>query len=100
MGASHVQVAPDGSGKDIDTDAVTSTESGNPTVYRQDIVVADPITYNNKAGVTPEGYLQVDMRSAAAQLAVAKIQILQQQSQSAGPSGFVPVEIPTFLGGF
>ena len=32
MAASHVQVQPDSTGKDIDADAITSTESGAPTV--------------------------------------------------------------------
>lgn len=55
MPASHVQVAPDSTGKDIDADSVTSTEAGTPTVYRQDIVIADPVTYANKAHVGPGG---------------------------------------------
>lgn len=55
MSSSHVQVSPDGSGKDIDTDALVSTETGNPTVYRQDIVVADPNNYGNKASVSSGG---------------------------------------------
>jgi hypothetical protein len=55
MTQSHVQVAPDSTGKDIDADAVTSTESGNPTVYRQDVVIADPTNYANKAVVSTTG---------------------------------------------
>lgn len=57
MSSSHVQVAPDGSGKDIDTDALVSTESGNPTVYRQDVVIADPTTYTSKAAVEGDAFL-------------------------------------------
>lgn len=63
MSSGHVQVAPDGSGKDIDADAVVSTESGNPTVYRQDVVVADPTNYNNKVVVDLMG--QLSMRNEA-----------------------------------
>lgn len=59
MAASHVQIQPDSTGKDIDADAVTSTESGTPTVYRQDIVVSDPVTYANKARVGNSGALAV-----------------------------------------
>lgn len=59
MSSGHVQVAPDGSGKDIDADAVVSTESGNPTVYRQDIVVADPTNYGNKVVVDLMGQLSM-----------------------------------------
>lgn len=59
MPASHVQVAPDGTGKDIDADAVTSTEGGTPTVYRQDVIAADPVTYGSKARVFAPGQLRV-----------------------------------------
>lgn len=55
MPASHVQVQPDSTGKDVDADAVTSTESGTPTVYRQDMVVADPVTYASKGRVFAAG---------------------------------------------
>lgn len=58
MPASHIQVAPDGTGKDVDADAVTSTESGTPTVYRQDVVVSDPLTYASKARVFAPGQLR------------------------------------------
>jgi hypothetical protein len=57
--ASHVQVAPDSTGKDVDADSVTSTESGTPTVYRQDIVVADPLTYASKARVFAAGQQRI-----------------------------------------
>jgi hypothetical protein len=59
VAASHVQVAPDGTGKDVDADAVTSTESGTPTVYRQDVVAADPVNYASKARVFAAGSLRV-----------------------------------------
>lgn len=59
MPASHIQVQPDGTGKDVDADAVTSTEGGTPTVYRQDIVVADPVSYASKARVFAPGQLRV-----------------------------------------
>lgn len=61
MSSGHVQVAPDGSGKDIDTDALVSDESQDTvvTVYRQDVVVADPTVYKNKAGVTASKALKV-----------------------------------------
>lgn len=59
MPASHVQVQPDGTGKDIDADSVTSTESGTPTVYRQDVVIADPAAYANKSTVFVGGELHV-----------------------------------------
>lgn len=61
MAASHVQVAPDGAGKDIDADAVTSTEAGTPVVYRQDVVVSDPVTYASKARVFAPGQQRVAM---------------------------------------
>lgn len=48
MAEGHVQIAPDSSGKDIDADAIVSTETGNPTVYRQDVVIADSKNYSNK----------------------------------------------------
>jgi hypothetical protein len=61
MPASHIQVAPDGTGKDIDADSVTSTESGTPTVYRQDVVHADPVTYASKTRVFAPGEQRVVM---------------------------------------
>lgn len=48
MAEGHIQVAPDSSGKDVDADAIVSTETGNPTVYRQDVVIADSKNYSNK----------------------------------------------------
>jgi hypothetical protein len=59
--ASHVQVQPDGTGKDIDADSLTSTEAGTPTVYRQDIVVGDPLNYGSKARVFAPGQQRVTM---------------------------------------
>lgn len=59
MAASHIQVAPDSTGKNLDADSLTSTESGTPTVYRQDVIVADPVTYSNKARVGNSGALAV-----------------------------------------
>lgn len=61
MPASHIQVAPDGSGKDVDADSVTSTEGGTPTVYRQDVVAADPVTYGSKVRVFAPGEQRVAM---------------------------------------
>jgi len=55
VAAGHVQVAVDGAGKDVDADSITSTEAGTPTVYRQNVVVADPTTYANKMGVSAAG---------------------------------------------
>jgi hypothetical protein len=55
VAAGHVQVAVDGAGKDVDADSLTSTEAGTPTVYRQNVVVADPTTYANKMGVSAAG---------------------------------------------
>jgi hypothetical protein len=52
MGAGHVQVAPDSTGKDVDADSVVSTEAGTPTVYRQNVILSDPTTYGAKAAVT------------------------------------------------
>jgi hypothetical protein len=49
--SSHVQVAPDSTGKDVDADSIVSTESGTPTVYRQNVIWADPTTYAAKAAV-------------------------------------------------
>jgi hypothetical protein len=59
VAASHVQVQPDSTGKDVDADAVVSTESGTPTVYRQDMVVADPLIYANKTRVFAPGQQRV-----------------------------------------
>jgi hypothetical protein len=59
--AAHVQIAPDSTGKDVDADSVVSTESGTPTVYRQDMVVADPVTYGSKARVFAPGQQRVTM---------------------------------------
>lgn len=59
MAASHVQVQPDSTGKDVDADALTSTEGGTPTVYRQNVVIADPVTYANKANVNSTGALKM-----------------------------------------
>lgn len=59
MPASHVQVQPDGTGKDIDADSVTSTEAGTPTVYRQNIIAADPVTYASKVRVFAPGEQRV-----------------------------------------
>ena len=59
MAASHVQVQPDSTGKDVDADALTSTEAGTPTVYRQNMVISDPVTYANKAMVGVSGALSV-----------------------------------------
>jgi len=55
VAAGHVQVAVDGAGKDVDADSLTSTEAGTPTVYRQNVVVADPTTYANKMKVSAAG---------------------------------------------
>jgi hypothetical protein len=49
--ASHVQVSPDSTGKDIDAQQLTSTESGTPTVLRQTITIGDPTTYGNLATI-------------------------------------------------
>jgi hypothetical protein len=51
MASSHVQVAPDGAGKDVDAQSLTSDEAGTPTVYRQVTVLGDPTTYANKMAV-------------------------------------------------
>ena len=59
MPASHVQVQPDGAGKDIDADSVTSTEAGTPTVYRQDVVTSDPVNYTSKTRVFAAGQMRV-----------------------------------------
>ncbi len=61
MAAGHIQVQPDGTGKDVDADSVTSTEGGTPTVYRQDVVVADPAAYTAKARVFAPGQLRVSL---------------------------------------
>ena len=100
--AGHVQVSPDSTGKDIDAQVLTSAETGQPTVYRQTITVGDPVSYSSVAGVTAEGYLQVEKRDAGQQLAIMKMQLATQQAQlqSFGGAGFVPLEIPSFIGGF
>jgi hypothetical protein len=59
VAAGHVQVAVDGAGKDIDADSLTSSEGGTPTVYRQNVVVADAATYANKLKVSPDGEAQI-----------------------------------------
>jgi Glycosyl hydrolases family 16 len=59
MVASHIQIQPDSTGKDVDSDALTSTEAGTPTVYRQDMIIADPVAYGSKAQVFPAGEVKV-----------------------------------------
>jgi hypothetical protein len=66
MPAGHVQVAPDSTGKDIDADALTSTESGTPTVYRQNVVLGDPTAYGGKARVGTGGDQSASLTSPAA----------------------------------
>lgn len=58
--AGHVQVAPDGTGKDIDAQQLTSVESGNPTVLRQTITIGDPTTYGNVGAVDSLGQQSVN----------------------------------------
>jgi hypothetical protein len=57
--AAHVQIAPDSTGKDVDADSIVSTEGGTPTVYRQNMLVSDPLTYASKARVFAPGQLRV-----------------------------------------
>jgi hypothetical protein len=59
LAASHVQIQPDSTGKDVDADSLTSSESGTPTVYRQNMIIADAVTYANKTKVSASGSLQV-----------------------------------------
>ena len=47
----HVQVSPDSTGKNIDAQQLTSSETGNPTVYRQTITIGDPLSYDAVAAV-------------------------------------------------
>ena len=61
MPAGHVQVQPDGTGKDIDASTLTSTESGTPSVYRQNVVNADPVNYASQARVFAPGQLRVNL---------------------------------------
>lgn len=67
MAASHVQVQPDSTGKDVDADALTSTEAGTPTVYRQNVVISDAATYANKAKVGASGALGIESVLIASQ---------------------------------
>ena len=71
MAASHIQVAPDSTGKDVDADSITSSESGTPTVYRQNVILSDPTTYANKAGVTAAGAVKVDPSGVTAPVITA-----------------------------
>jgi hypothetical protein len=64
MPPSHVQVQPDGTGKDIDADSIVSTEAGTPVVYRQDVVAADPVTYASKTRVFAPGEQRVHMEAS------------------------------------
>lgn len=48
---SYVQIAPDGTGKQIDAFTVGTS----PTVYRQAVVIADPTTQGNAVSVTSGG---------------------------------------------
>jgi hypothetical protein len=43
----------------MDADSLVSDESGNPTVYREDVVIADAANYGNKSRVTVTGELQM-----------------------------------------
>jgi hypothetical protein len=67
VAAGHIQVAPDSTGKNLDADSLTSSESGTPTVFRQNVLIADPVTYANKARVGNSGALAVRGGSPATQ---------------------------------
>lgn len=64
MAAGHITVAPDSTGKNMDADALTSTEAGSPTVYREDVVISSPSTYGNKAEVNASGAVLVAQTGA------------------------------------
>jgi hypothetical protein len=57
MASGHIQVGPDGGGKNMDADSLVSNETGSPTVYREDVVIADPGQYANKAAVEGDAFL-------------------------------------------
>jgi hypothetical protein len=61
MPAGHVQIAPDSTGKDVDADSITSTEAGTPTVYRQNVLLADPLTYTAKTRVFAPGQVRASL---------------------------------------
>jgi hypothetical protein len=89
--ASHVQVAPDGSGKDVDAVSIVSTEAGTPTVYRQVVVLGDPSTYGNQATVSAAGAVKVD-GSAVTQPVTGTIAVGNfPATQPVSISGSVPV---------
>jgi hypothetical protein len=67
VAAGHIQVAPDSTGKNLDADSLVSSESGTPTVYRQGVILSDPVTYANKARVGNSGAVAVRGGQPAAQ---------------------------------
>jgi hypothetical protein len=64
MAVDRILVTP-GSGDMVDADALTSTYSGTPTVKRQDIVIASPSVFANKAEVSALNALHVNLASSA-----------------------------------
>jgi hypothetical protein len=75
MAAGHVQVAPDSTGKNVDTVSIVSTEGGTPTVQRQVVICGDPTTYGNQQAVDSSGNaaVAVKTRPGAANLNIAVI---------------------------
>src|SRR5437762_2723512 len=98
MAAGHIQIAPDSTGKNVDADSLTSSEAGNPTVYREDMVLADPTTYGAKARVGTGGDQSASLTSpAAAALGIfALLNPYGAQRVSAEPT---PVFFDPFDGG-
>lgn len=106
MAASHVQVAPDSTGKDVDADSLTSSEAGTPTVYRQNMVIADPTTYANKAivdslgrqvhkrGVDTSDKVSVVLSVSAVASVTAETGLTLNQSRAAAATSVTTYTVP------
>lgn len=95
MADSYVQVAPDGTGKQIDSQSLTN--AAGQTVYRQNIVIGDPTDITEIASVD-DGHLSVlgTMERVRAYYQAVHTRIRANDCYGAG---FVPVETPDFLVG-
>ncbi len=74
---SWVQLPPDGTGKQVD--AFTVTNAAGQTLYRQGVVIADPINDTNVVSVDGLGRLRAAVDSASATPAGLSIQELLTQ---------------------
>ena len=98
MADSYVQVAPDAGGKQIDSQALTN--AAGTTIYRQTIVLADPVNLASMLSVDPSGILQNYGQYDRLRISYMAATFAQLNVQTGGAgNGFVPVETPDFLTG-